>query len=93
MQVPRDGLDRLVHICIARRERKSGAASPGPPWFVFSPCLRSGPSRASDPVPGDPLHITDYWSRPELREPPQAYWSECRAFVAAQGVRLPLSPG
>jgi len=44
-------------------------------------------------VPGDPLHINDYGSLTELREPPQAYWKESRAFVSAQGLRLLEPPG
>ena len=82
-----------MHICIARIERKSGAASPSPLWSVFSSCLRSGPAHASVPVPGDPLHINDYGSRTELREPPQADWKESRALVSAQGIRLLEPPG
>lgn len=39
------------------------------------------------------LHLDDYWSQPELHTPPQAYWHASRAFVAANGIRLPGGPG
>ncbi|WP_260678391.1 hypothetical protein [Stenotrophomonas maltophilia] len=39
------------------------------------------------------LHIEEYWSLPGLQTPPQAYWHASRAFVAANGIRLPDGPG
>ncbi|VUL74801.1 hypothetical protein [Stenotrophomonas maltophilia] len=38
------------------------------------------------------LHINDYWSRPELQRPPEAYWRASRAFALAQGLQLPEIP-
>nr|WP_229295593.1 hypothetical protein [Stenotrophomonas maltophilia] len=66
--------------------------------YAYRPRHHRGRFQVHDPRDGwrhvmSVLHGDDYWARPELREPPQAYWSESRAFVSAQGIRLPDPPG
>ncbi|UXB35774.1 hypothetical protein [Stenotrophomonas maltophilia] len=66
--------------------------------YAYHPRHHRGRLQVHDPRDGwchvmSTLHGNDYWSRPELREPPQAYWSESRAFVSVQGIRLPDPPG
>ncbi|WP_108269989.1 hypothetical protein [Stenotrophomonas maltophilia] len=66
--------------------------------YAYHPHHHRGRFQVHDPRDGwrhvmSVLHGNDYWARPELQEPPEAYWSESRAFVSAQGIRLPDPPG
>ncbi len=66
--------------------------------YAYHPRHHRGRLQVHDPRDGwgdviRALHINDCGSRPELREPPEAYWSASRAFVSTQGIRLPDPPG